>query len=124
MKTIQTENAPKAVGPYSQAIVANGFVFCAGQLGLNPQNGELANGVENQTHQAMKNLAAVLKEAGSSLENAVKTTIFIKDMNDYAKVNEVYGTYFADHKPVRSTVEVARIPKDALVEIDIIAVVK
>lgn len=124
MKTVQTENAPKAVGPYSQAIIANGFVFCAGQIALDPQSGNLVEGIEKQTHQVIKNLQAVLESGESSLEHIVKTTIYIKDMNDYAKVNEIYGSYFADHKPARATVEVARLPKDALVEIEAIAITK
>lgn len=124
MKSVLSANAPKAVGPYSQAVVANGFVFCAGQIGLDPQRGDLIDGVENQTHQVIKNLQAVLEAAGSSLENIVKTTIFIQDMNDYTKINEIYGSYFEEHKPARATVEVARLPKDALVEIDAIAIVK
>lgn len=123
MKIIHTEQAPKAVGPYSQAIIANGFVFCAGQIGLEPQKGVLVDGVENQTHQVIKNLQAVLEEAGSSLEHIVKTTIFIQDMNDYATINEIYGSYFGEHKPARATVQVARLPKDALVEIEAIAVI-
>lgn len=123
MKVINTEQAPKAVGPYSQAIIANGFVFCAGQIGLEPQKGVLVDGVENQTHQVIKNLQAVLEEAGSSLEHIVKTTIFIQDMNDYATINEIYGSYFGEHKPARATVQVARLPKDALVEIEAIAVI-
>src|SRR6185369_15281983 len=117
MKTINTEKAPKAVGPYSQAIVANGFVFCAGQIGLDPQSGNLVEGIEEQTHRVVKNLQAVLEGAGSDLTQIVKTTIFIKDMNEYTKVNEIYATYFAENKPARATVEVARLPKDALVEI-------
>jgi 2-iminobutanoate/2-iminopropanoate deaminase len=124
MKVVYTENAPKVVGPYSQAIVANGFVFCAGQIGIDPKSAEMVEGVENQTHQAIKNLQAVLEEADSSLEHIVKTTIFIKDMNDYVKVNEVYGSYFPVHKPARATVEVARLPKDALVEIEATAITK
>jgi 2-iminobutanoate/2-iminopropanoate deaminase len=124
MKVVNTENAPKAVGPYSQAIVANGFIFCAGQLGIDPQRGDLLDSVENQTHQAIKNLQAVLEAGGSSLEHTVKTTIFIQDMNDYAKINEIYGSYFDKHKPARATVEVARLPKDALVEIEAIAIIK
>jgi 2-iminobutanoate/2-iminopropanoate deaminase len=124
MKIINSERAPKAVGPYSQAVVANGFIFCAGQIGIDPQRGDLLDGVENQTHQAIKNLQAVLEEAESSLEHIVKTTIFIQDMNDYAKINEIYGSYFNDHKPARATVEVARLPKDALVEIDAVAIIK
>jgi 2-iminobutanoate/2-iminopropanoate deaminase len=124
MKIVTTERAPKAVGPYSQAVVANGFIFCAGQLGIDPQRGDLLDGVENQTHQAIKNLQAVLEGGGSSLEHTVKTTIFIQDMNDYAKINEIYGSYFDKHKPARATVEVARLPKDALVEIDAVAIIK
>jgi 2-iminobutanoate/2-iminopropanoate deaminase len=124
MKTIHTEKAPKAVGPYSQAVVANGFVFCAGQIGLDSKRGDLVDGVENQTHQVIKNLQTVLEEAGSGLEYIVKTTIFIQDMNDYVKINEIYASYFGNHKPARATVEVARLPKDALVEIEAVAIIK
>lgn len=123
MKIINTERAPKAVGPYSQAIIANGFVFCAGQIGLEPQKGNLVDGIENQTHQVIKNLQAVLEEAGSSLEHIVKTTIFLQDMNDFATVNEIYGSYFEAHKPARATIQVARLPKDALVEIEAVALI-
>lgn len=123
MKIINTERAPKAVGPYSQAIIANGFVFCAGQIGLDPQKGNLVEGVENQTHQVIRNLQAVLEEAGSSLEHIVKTTIFLQDMNDFATVNEIYGSYFEAHKPARATIQVARLPKDALVEIEAVALI-
>lgn len=122
MKTVNTERAPKAVGPYSQAVVANGFVFCAGQIGIDPQRGDLIDGVENQTHQAIKNLQAVLEEAGCNLKCVVKTTIFLQDMNDYTKINEIYGSYFGEHKPARATVQVTRLPKDALVEIEAVAV--
>ena len=124
MKIVQTDKAPKAVGPYSQAIVANGFVFCAGQIGLDPQSGNLVEGIEEQTHRVVKNLQAVLEGAGSDLTQIVKTTIFIKDMNEYTKVNEIYATYFAENKPARATVEVARLPKDALVEIEAVAITK
>jgi len=124
MKIVQTDNAPKVVGPYSQAIIANGFVFCAGQLGLDPESGTFVEGIENQTHQAIKNLQAVLEEAGSSLEHIVKTTVFVKNMDDFTKINDVYGEYFQDHKPARSTVEAARLPKNALIEIDAIAITK
>lgn len=124
MKIINTNQAPLAVGPYSQAIVVNGMVFCAGQVGLNPENGELVNGIEAQTHQVLKNLQAVLKKAGSSLERIVKTTIFLQNMDDFAKVNEIYGSYFKNHKPARSTVEVSKLPKDALIEIEAIALTK
>lgn len=123
MKTIYTHNAPAAVGPYSQAIVANGFVFCAGQIGLDPKTGDLVEGVENQIHQVIKNLKAVLVEAGSSLHSVVKTTIFIGNMSDYSKINEIYGQYFSEHKPARATVEVSALPKNALVEIECIAII-
>ena len=121
---VQTDKAPKAAGPYSQAIIANGFIFCAGQVGFDPKSQTLADGIENQTHQSIKNLQAVLHEAGSDLNHIVKTTIFVKDMNDYTKVNEIYGNYFTENKPARATVEVARLPKDALVEIEAIALIK
>lgn len=124
MKSIHTEKAPKAFGPYSQAIVANGFVFCAGQVGFNRAKDTFEEGVEAQTHQAMKNLQAVLEEAGSDFEHVVRTTIFLKDMNDFTKVNEIYGSYFSENKPSRSTVEVARLPKDAFIEIDMTAITK
>jgi 2-iminobutanoate/2-iminopropanoate deaminase len=124
MKYISTEKAPKAVGPYSQAIVSNGFVFCSGQIGLDPKTNELVDGLEAQVHQVLKNLTEVLKAGGSSLESVVKTTIFVRDMNTYAKVNEIYGSYFPDHKPARATVEVSYLPKDALIEIEVVAEVK
>lgn len=121
LKIISTDNAPKAVGPYSQAVGANGFIFCSGQIGIDPTTGELAQGVEQQIHQVMKNLQAVLSDAGSDTEHIVKTTIFLKDMQDYTIVNDIYGSYFPNHKPARATVEVACLPKDALVEIECIA---
>lgn len=124
MKIISTDKAPKAVGPYSTAIIANGFVFCAGQIGIDPTSGELLTGIENQTHQVMKNITAVLEASGSSLESAVKTTIFLADMNDYAMVNTIYGEYFTNNKPARSTVQVAKLPKNALIEIEVIATVQ
>ncbi len=124
MKTINTEEAPKAFGPYSQAIIANGFIFCAGQVGYNREKDAFVEGLEKQAHQVMKNLQAVLEEAGSDFEHVVKTTIFLKDINDFANVNEIYGSYFKENKPARSTVEAARLPKDALVEIDMIAIPK
>jgi|SRR6185369_4319519 len=124
MKSIHTEKAPKAFGPYSQAIAANGFIFCAGQVGYNRKKDAFEEGVEKQTHQVMKNLQAVLEEAGSNFEQVVKTTIFLKNIADFATVNEIYGSYFVKNKPARSTVEVARLPKDALVEIDMIAIAK
>ena len=124
-KVIQTNAAPAALGPYSQAIAANGMVYCAGQIPLDPQSGNLvAGGVAEQTHQVLKNLRAVLKAAGSDLDRAVKTTVFLKSMNDFGAMNEVYGQpeYFGASPPARSTVEVARLPRDVLVEIEVVAI--
>lgn len=121
MKTVFTKNAPSVVGPYSQAIEANGMLFCAGQIGIDPSTNNLVAGIENQTHQVMKNIQAVLEAGGASLNDVVKTTIFLANMADYAKVNELYGTYFIENKPARSTVAVAKLPKDALIEIEVIA---
>src|SRR5882672_4196692 len=101
MKYINTEKAPKAVGPYSQAIVSNGFVFCSGQIGIDPKTNELVEGIEAQTHQVLKNLSAVLKAGNSSLDNVVKTTVYLADIKDYGKMNEIYGQYFTEHKPAR-----------------------
>ncbi len=120
-KQINTNNAPAAIGPYSQAIVANGFIFCSGQLGLDPQTGNLVEGIENQTHQIIKNLQAVLQEAGSDLNKVIKTTILLKDITDFAKVNEIYGSYFSETKPARATYEVSNLPKNGLIEIEAIA---
>ena len=124
MKYIKTEKAPKAVGPYSQAIVSNGLIFCSGQIGLDPKTNELTEGIENQTHQVLKNLAVVLKSGGSSLEKVVKTTVYLADIKDYVKMNEVYGQYFSDHKPARAAFAVAHLPKDALIEIEVLAEVR
>lgn len=124
MEVINTKEAPAAIGPYSQGIIVNNMFFSSGQIPLTAE-GELVNGdVQEQTHQVFKNLQAILKEAGASLESVIKATVFIKDMNDFAKVNEVYGEYFSTHKPARSCVEVARLPKDVQVEIEVIALVK
>lgn len=124
MKIINTNDAPAAIGPYSQGIVVNNMFYSSGQIPLTA-NGELITGtVEEQTHQVFKNLKAVLKEAGCSLQSVVKATVFIKNMDDFAAINEVYGQYFSEHKPARSCVEVARLPKDVLVEIEVIALVK
>jgi 2-iminobutanoate/2-iminopropanoate deaminase len=120
---VQTDSAPKAIGPYSQAIVANGFVFCSGQIPLDPATGNIVEGgIEAQTHQVLKNLAAVLKAAGSDIKNVVKTTVFLQSMNDFAAMNGVYATYFTETPPGRATVEVAKLPRGALVEIEAIAV--
>jgi 2-iminobutanoate/2-iminopropanoate deaminase len=123
-KPVQTNAAPKALGPYAQAIVAAGTVYCAGQIPLDPATGNVvAGGVAEQTERVLENLRAVLKAAGSDLDRAVKTTVFIKDMNDFAAMNEVYGRpeYFGPNPPARSTVEVARLPRDVLVEIEVVA---
>src|SRR6266700_6842494 len=121
-EVISTPDAPKAIGPYSQAIKAGGFVFTAGQVALDPATGQVISGdVAAQTERAIKNLAAVLKAAGSGFEKVVRCTVFLKSMNDFAAMNEVYGRYFSAAPPARSTVEVARLPKDTLVEIDVIA---
>ena len=121
-KTISTKNAPAAIGPYSQATVLNGFVFVSGQIPLDPGTGELVEGgIAEQTARVMENLKAVLAAAGSSLEQVVKTTIYLKDMREFATVNDVYGRYFPVDPPARATVEVARLPKDVRVEIDCIA---
>lgn len=120
---VTTDGAPKAIGPYSQAIVTDGLVFTAGQVSLDPQTMELVGATTaEQTEQVMKNLAAVLAAAGTSLDNVVKTTVFLADMSDFAPMNEVYARYFGTHKPARSTVQAAGLPKGARVEIDVIAV--
>lgn len=122
IKSIHTEKAPKAVGPYSQAIGIGDWVFCSGQIGIDPKSGELVSGIEKQTEQALQNLKEVLKEAGSDVSSVLKTTIFITDMSNYATINEIYGKVFKDHKPARSTIGVASLPKGALVEIEAIAI--
>lgn len=121
-QVISTNAAPGAIGPYSQAIKANGFVFVSGQLPIDPASGQFAaGGIVGQTKQCLENLQAILAQAGCTLENVVKTTVFIKDMNDFAAVNEMYGRYFTGNCPARACIEVARLPKDALVEIEAIA---
>ena len=121
MKIIHTNNAPAAIGPYSQAIMIDGLVFTSGQIPIDPPSGEIkAAGIEEQTHQVIKNLQAVLEEAGTSLEKVIKTTCFLKDINDFAAFNAVYAEYFTG-KPARSCVEVANLPKGALVEVEVIA---
>ena len=121
-RAVRTESAPAPVGPYSQAVVAGDLVFCSGQIAIDPATGELSRGsVGEQAHLVMKNLAAVLDAAGSSLRRVVRTTVFLKDMGDFPRVNEVYGEYFEEPYPARACVEVARLPKDVQVEIDAIA---
>jgi 2-iminobutanoate/2-iminopropanoate deaminase len=119
---VQTAGAPGAIGPYSQAIKAGGMVFCSGQIPLDPETGRLVEGtIGEQTERVFDNLRAVLESAGSSLERVVKTTVFLADMNDFGEMNEAYGKFFGENPPARSTVEVSRLPRDARVEIDLIA---
>lgn len=121
-ETVTTDKAPGAIGPYSQAIKAGNLVFCSGQIPIDPVTGEFVSDVvAEQTEQVLKNLGEVLKAAGTSLDNVVKTTVFLADMNDFAQMNEVYGRYFNENKPARATVQAARLPRDARVEIDCIA---
>ena len=118
---ISTKNAPAAIGPYSQAIEVDGLIFASGQIPIIPETGEIAKGIEAQTKQALTNVKGIMEEAGLTMDNIVKTTVFIKDMNDFAKVNEVYETFFTGSYPARSCVEVARLPKDVLIEVEVIA---
>lgn len=121
MKVIKTLEAPAAIGPYSQAIKANGFLFISGQIPLTP-NGELVgDDIKTQTKQVLKNLKSILKEADLSLKDTVKTTIFLKNMDDFSIVNEIYEQAFKEHKPARSTIEISKLPKDVLIEIELIA---
>lgn len=122
MKIVQTNNAPKAIGPYSQAIEANGFIFTSGQIALTPAGELIEQDITLQTKQVLLNLKSVLEAAGSDLHKVVKTTIFLANMDDFVTVNEVYGEYFEDHKPARSTVAVKTLPKNVLVEIEAVAV--
>ncbi|NOR13772.1 MAG: reactive intermediate/imine deaminase [Candidatus Aminicenantes bacterium] len=120
---INTENAPKAIGPYSQGIIANGFVFASGQIPLDPATGELNTGpVEEQAHLVLTNLKAVIEASGSSMDKVVKCTVFLEDMDDYGAVNTIYGEYFNAPYPARAAIQVARLPKDVKVEIEAIAI--
>lgn len=124
LKKIQTDHAPAAIGPYSQAIVHGGLVYTAGQIPLDPETGELLQGdIQEQTERVMQNLRAVLEAAGASLQTVVKTTVFLRDMSDFASMNEVYGRHFGGHAPARSTVQAARLPRDCGVEIEAVAAV-
>ena len=124
MKTVSTSNAPAAIGPYAQGIIVNNMFYSSGQIPLTAA-GELVEGdIKEQTNQVFENLKAVLAAANTSLDNVIKTTVFMKDMNDFADMNEVYAQHFGAHKPARSAVEVARLPKDVKVEIEVIALVK
>jgi 2-iminobutanoate/2-iminopropanoate deaminase len=119
-----TDRGPKPIGPYSQAIKAGGFIFISGQVALDPKSGELSGGdIRQQTERTLNNIKVILEAAGANLHHVVKTTVFLKDLNDFAAMNEVYGRYFTSAPPARSTVQVARLPKDALVEIEVIAAV-
>ncbi len=124
MRLVQTDKAPSAIGPYSQAVVANGMVYTSGQIALTPEGVMLADDVVMQTKQVLQNLKAVLQEAGSSMDMVVKTTIFIDSMDDFTIINEIYEKAFGTHKPARATVAVKTLPKNALVEIDAVALVK
>jgi 2-iminobutanoate/2-iminopropanoate deaminase len=121
-RVVKTEGAPQAIGPYSQAVVAGGFVYVSGQIPLDPATGQFVEGgVRDQTAQVLRNLSKVLEAAGSDLSRVVKTTVFLADMNDFAAMNDVYATFFNDEPPARSTVQAARLPRDARVEIDVVA---
>jgi len=123
LKTVQTKKVP-AVGPYSQAAIVGNLIYTSGQIGLDGKTGVIVGGIEKQTEQVLYNLTEVLKSAGSDLKHVLKTTIYLKNMADFQIVNEIYGSYFTEHKPARATIEVARLPKDVLIEIDAVAVTK
>jgi 2-iminobutanoate/2-iminopropanoate deaminase len=124
LQTIHTDKAPKAVGPYSQAVKANGFIFLSGQIPLDPESGQLVSGtIADQTRQVLNNLSNVLRSAGSDLTKVVKTTVFLKDMKDFEEMNAVYGEFFAENKPARATIQVAGLPKNANIEIEAVALV-
>lgn len=124
MKEIFSEKAPAAIGPYSQAIVAGDFLYASGAIGINPETGNVVDGIENQTIQVMENLRTILLEAGVTFEQVVKFTIYLKNMDNFGTVNEIYGRYLKKPYPARATIEVSRLPKDVLVEIDAIAYMK
>ncbi|PID20401.1 deaminase [Sporosarcina sp. P3] len=121
MEYVKTEQAPQAIGPYSQAVKVNGVVYTSGQIPLTLAGEVIGGGIEEQTNQVLQNLSKVLEEAGSSLQKVIKTTVFIQDMNEFGALNAIYEEHFGEHKPARSTVEVARLPKDVRVEIEAIA---
>jgi 2-iminobutanoate/2-iminopropanoate deaminase len=120
-QTLNTQNAPAAIGPYSQGIKAGNLIFTSGQLPINPQSGELVADIEGATKQSLDNVKAILESSGSSMDNVVKTVVFLRDMNDFAAMNAVYASYFPNNPPARSAVQVARLPKDAIVEIEAVA---
>ena len=124
-EVIVADKAPKAIGPYSAGVKAGKYVFTAGQLGIDPQNGEFVQGgIKEETRQALKNLKAVLEAAGTNLDSVVKTTVFLRDMNDFSAMNEIYGEFFKEDYPARSAVQVARLPKDGAVEIEAVAMLE
>ena len=118
---IFTSKAPRPIGPYSQAVISGNLIFCSGQIGIDPETGKLAEGIEGQTSQILENLKEILTEAHSSLEKVIKATIFLRDIRDFNRVNEIYGNFFPSRKPARSAVEASNLPKGALIEIEIIA---
>jgi len=118
---ISTEKAPKAIGPYSQGIISSGLIFTSGQLPIDPSTGELITDIKLATRTCLENVKAILEEAGSKLDNVIKVTVFVKDINDFSIINEVYGEYFTNHKPARSLVQVSELPKGGLIEIEAIA---
>ncbi|MGN0149192.1 MAG: RidA family protein [Clostridia bacterium] len=120
MKEIKTTNAPAAIGPYSQAIVSGNLLFTSGQIPINPETGAIPDGVEAQARQALTNVKNLIEASGASIDNVIKTSVFIKDMNDFAKINEIYAEFFTEPYPARSCVEVARLPKDVLLEVETI----
>ena len=124
-KVVSTNKAPQAIGPYSQGMIAGNMVYTSGQLGIDPTNGEIvSSSIQDEARQSLKNVEAVLKEAGAELTDVIKTTVFVKDLNQFAEINEVYSEFFSEHKPARSCVEVARLPKDGNIEIEAIALKK
>ena len=124
-KTVQTEKAPAAIGPYSQAVLTRGFLFCSGQIPIDPATGKMVEGgIEIQTERVLRNLAAVLEEGGASLQSVVKTTVYLADLSDFTAMNGVYGTFFTENPPARATIEAAKLPAGALVEIDAVASVE
>lgn len=124
MKFVQTNQAPAAIGPYSQGVVVNNLFYSSGQIPLTPEGVLVEGPIEDQTNQVFKNLQAVLEEAGASLSSVVKATVFLKDLSDFEQINAIYGDYFGDHRPARSCVQVAKLPKDAGIEIEVVALVK
>lgn len=124
-KQIETPKAPKAIGPFSQAIISNGFVFCSGQIPINPETGEVLSGtIEEQARQVLKNLGAILEAAGCTYDDVVKTLVFLQDMNDFSRMNAVYSEFFKPPFPARSTVQVARLPRDVKIEIEAVAEIR